>query len=135
MNCSLRMYDSIERIFREPLVWRSVEFFVMLERNLVVILAEYGWQIIFLIHPDVIHVLDPLPHLSLMLLNHYLNNHRFHYKRKVFDGWESQRSLTQISIWNHRVRECALVYWVNALKVVDVFGNQAIEYKYDEENV
>jgi hypothetical protein len=84
MNCNLRMNDSIERIFRESMAWHSVEFFVMLEQNLVGILAEYGWQIIFLTHPHVIHVLDPLLHLLLMLLNHYPNNHWFHYKRSVF---------------------------------------------------
>ncbi len=139
MNCNLRMNDSIERIFRESMAWHSVEFFVMLEQNLVGILAEYGWQIIFLTHPHVIHVLDPLLHLLLMLLNHYPNNHWFHYKRSVFFfifwGLRIKRSLTQISNRNRRMIDCVLVYWVNVLKDVDVFLNQAMEYKYDEENV
>jgi len=42
MNYNLRTYDSIERIFREPMVWHLVEFFVVLEQNLLVILVEYG---------------------------------------------------------------------------------------------
>jgi hypothetical protein len=81
MNYNHQMYNSIEYISQVLVVIHLLEFFSMIEQNLLVIVDEYDLEIIVLILQGAIHVQDPLLHLLPKQLNHYLNNHWFHLKK------------------------------------------------------